>query len=89
MVRERQTERLIICKYTEKIFRTAGKTYCFVLSVTGLSWIKLPAQSTFYLILILTAMPVAADILKGKLLEQQFHNYLIPLKYLQKMDGYH
>lgn len=86
--RQRQTNYLQI--YSEEFFRTAGKTYCFVLTVTGLSWIKPPAQSTFYLTLILSAIPVVADILKGKVLEQQqFHNDLIPSKYLQKMDGYH
>lgn len=35
-------------------------------------------------------MPVVADIVKGKVLEQQqLHNDLILSKYLQKMDGYH
>lgn len=37
----------------------------------------------YFLSLILTGMAVVADVLKGKVLEQQqFHNDLIPSKYL-------
>lgn len=74
---------------SSKKFQNSRKNL-LLFAVTGLSSIKPPAQSTFYLTLILTAMPVVADILKGKVLEQQqFHNDLIPSKYLQKMDSYH
>jgi len=60
-------------------FGTAGKTYYFLLSVTGLRWTKLPAESIFYLTLILTVMPVVAEIFECKVIEkQQCHNDSIP-----------